>query len=179
MKLHEYQAKERFKKSGIPVPDGILAMTAKGAEAASESLSGPPWVVKAQVHAGGRGKGGGVKIAKSHKEVKKAAEKILSTPLITNQTGPDGKRVYQVLVEEGVQIERELYLAVTVDRQSAKPVVIFSRKLTAKATDPTRKNIPMTKIIGIKTMLNTSLRITSDTSYLGISLFCHKLYKCK
>ena len=73
MKLHEYQAKEIFKKTGIPVPDGILAMTSKTAESASESLNGPPWVVKAQVHAGGRGKGGGVQVVKSHKEVKKAA----------------------------------------------------------------------------------------------------------
>ncbi|MGD9160157.1 MAG: ADP-forming succinate--CoA ligase subunit beta [Desulfobacteraceae bacterium] len=127
MKLHEYQAKEIFKKSGIPVPDGILAMTSKTAEAASESLNGPPWVVKAQVHAGGRGKGGGVQVVKSHREVKKAAEKILGTPLVTNQTGPEGKKVYQVLVEEGVEIDRELYLAATIDRQSAKPVMIFSQ----------------------------------------------------
>ena len=108
MKLHEYQAKEIFKKSGIPVPDGILALNAKDAEAASESLNGPPWVVKAQVHAGGRGKGGGVKVVKSHSEVKDAAEKIFNTPLITNQTGPDGKKVYQVLVEEGVEIASQM-----------------------------------------------------------------------
>ena len=127
MKLHEYQAKEIFKKSGIPVPDGILALTSKDAEAASESLSGPPWVVKAQVHAGGRGKGGGVKVVKSHLDVKDAAEKILGTPLVTNQTGPEGKKVYQVLVEEGVEIARELYLAVTIDRQAAKPVMIFNQ----------------------------------------------------
>lgn len=127
MKLHEYQAKEIFKKSGIPIPDGILAMTSRDAEAASESLSGPPWVVKAQVHAGGRGKGGGIKVVKSHSEVRKAAEEILSTPLVTKQTGPAGKKVNQVLVEEGVEIAREFYLAVTVDRQSAKPVMIFSQ----------------------------------------------------
>lgn len=127
MKLHEYQAKEIFKKSGIPVPEGILAMTSKDAEAASESLNGPPWVVKAQVHAGGRGKGGGVRVVKSLSEVKAAAETILCTPLVTSQTGPEGKKVYQVLVEEGVEIDRELYLSVTIDRQSARPVMIFSQ----------------------------------------------------
>ena len=85
MKLHEYQAKEIYKKSGIPVPDGIMAMTSKDAETASETLAGPPWVVKAQVHAGGRGKGGGVKVVTSRSEVKDAAEKILSTPLVTKR----------------------------------------------------------------------------------------------
>ncbi len=127
MKLHEYQAKEIFKKSGIPVPDGIIAVNAKDAESASEALNGPPWVVKAQVHAGGRGKGGGVKVVKSRSEAKDAAEKILNTPLVTKQTGPEGKKVYQVLVEEGVEIASELYLAVTIDREKAEPVMIFSQ----------------------------------------------------
>ncbi|MFC1495662.1 ADP-forming succinate--CoA ligase subunit beta [Thermodesulfobacteriota bacterium] len=127
MKLHEYQAKEIFKKFGIPVPSGELAKTAEEAESAAGKLNGPPWVVKAQVHAGGRGKGGGVKVVSSISEIKEAANTILSNPLITKQTGPEGKKVYQVLIEEGVEIERELYLAVTIDRQTAKPVMIFSQ----------------------------------------------------
>jgi len=127
MKLHEYQAKEIFKNSGIPVPDNMLALNAKGVETALDNLDGPPWVVKAQVQAGGRGKAGGVKIVKRLSEAKKSAVKMLNTPLVTSQTGPEGKKVYQVLIEEGVEIARELYLAVTIDRQTAKPVMIFSQ----------------------------------------------------
>jgi len=127
MKLHEYQAKETFRTFGIPVPAGKVAATVDEALKAAEDLKGPPWVVKAQVHAGGRGKGGGVKIARSPKEVGAAAEAILSRPLVTPQTGAEGRKVYQVLVEEGVQIERELYLAAVVDRAEARPVMIFSQ----------------------------------------------------
>lgn len=127
MKLHEYQAKELFKKSGIPVPDNMLALNAKGVETALDNLDGPPWVVKAQIHAGGRGKAGGVKVVNSLSEAKKSAIKMLNTPLVTNQTGPEGKKIYQVLIEEGVEIARELYIAVTIDRQTAKPVMIFSQ----------------------------------------------------
>lgn len=127
MKLHEYQAKKIFKNSGIPVPDSMLAVNAKGVETALDNLNGPPWVVKAQIHAGGRGKGGGVKVVNRVSDAKKSAVKMLNTPLITNQTGPEGKKVYQLLIEEGVEIERELYLAVTIDRQAAKPVMIFSQ----------------------------------------------------
>lgn len=127
MKLHEYQAKTIFKKFGIPVPSGKLAKTAEEAESAAGRLSGPPWVVKAQVHAGGRGKGGGVKVVGSIPEVKEAAHNILSNPLVTKQTGPEGKKVNQVLIEEGVEIDREMYLAVTIDRQTARLVVIFSQ----------------------------------------------------
>ncbi len=126
MKLHEYQAKETFSKFGIPVPGGRVAATADEALKAAEGLKGPPWVVKAQVHAGGRGKGGGVKIARSPEEVAAAAEMILSRPLVTPQTGPEGQVVYRILVEEGVQIERELYLAMVVDRTRAMPVAVFS-----------------------------------------------------
>jgi succinyl-CoA synthetase beta subunit len=127
MKLHEFQAKEIFKKHSIPVPEGRVAGSAEGAYAAAGAIKGPPWVVKAQVHAGGRGKGGGIRVVRTLEEVREAAAAILAEPLVTRQTGPEGKRVLQVLVEEGVEIERELYLAVTIDRAAAGPVVIFSQ----------------------------------------------------
>jgi succinyl-CoA synthetase beta subunit len=127
MKLHEFQAKEVFRKFGIPVPEGRVAASPEEAVSAAKSLQGPPWVVKAQVHAGGRGKGGGVKIARDPAEVLTAARAILEKPLVTRQTGPEGKKVHQVLVEEGVDIERELYLSMTVDRSRARPVMIFSQ----------------------------------------------------
>ena len=127
MKLHEYQAKDVFRKFEIPVPEGRLAASADKAVESVENLNGPPWVVKAQVHAGGRGKGGGVQVVHSREELEHAVETILKKPLVTKQTGPEGKKVHQVLIEEGVEIERELYLAITVDRSRAKPVMICSR----------------------------------------------------
>ncbi|MBU2579338.1 ADP-forming succinate--CoA ligase subunit beta [Patescibacteria group bacterium] len=127
MKLHEYQAKEIFRKFGIPVPNGQTVTSAQETHKAIEHLKGPPWVIKAQVHAGGRGKGGGVKIAHSPDEAEKAAENILKNPLVTPQTGPEGKKVNQVLIEEGVNIDREFYLAMVIDRSAARPVMIFSQ----------------------------------------------------
>ncbi|MBW2063627.1 MAG: ADP-forming succinate--CoA ligase subunit beta [Deltaproteobacteria bacterium] len=127
MKLHEFQAKEQFKKFGIPVPKGYVATSPDDAMKAAGRIKGPPWVVKAQVHAGGRGKGGGVRVVDSHEEVRDAAAEILGKPLITRQTGPEGKRVYQVLVEEGVEIDRELYMAMVMDRSRTMPVMIFSQ----------------------------------------------------
>ena len=123
MKLHEYQGKNVFKGFEIPVPEGRMAATAEGAYEAGLQLKGPPWVVKAQVHAGGRGKGGGVKVVHSLEELQNAAAHILETPLVTKQTGSQGKKVHQVLVEEGLQIDRELYLAVVLDRSRALPWV--------------------------------------------------------
>jgi len=127
MKLHEYQAKDIFRKFGIPVPKGRVATSADEALKAGHDLPGPPWVVKAQVHAGGRGKGGGVRVVKSLDELRRAASDILSRPLVTKQTGPEGKKVHQVLIEEGVNIDREYYLAAVIDRSKARPVVIFSQ----------------------------------------------------
>jgi succinyl-CoA synthetase beta subunit len=127
MKLHEYQAKDIFRKFGIPVPDGKLAASKDDVNIATRNLNGPPWLVKAQVHAGGRGKGGGVRVAGSHEEVDAAVDAILSKPLVTEQTGPEGKKVNLVLIEEGVEIDRELYLAMVVDRALARLVMIFSQ----------------------------------------------------
>ena len=127
MKLHEYQAKEIFSKAGIPTPNGQLITTADQAKKAAQTVSGPPWVVKAQVHAGGRGKGGGVKVVHSSYDVVVATESILRKPLVTKQTGADGIKVNQILVEEGVDIDREFYLGMVVDRATRMPTMIFSQ----------------------------------------------------
>jgi succinyl-CoA synthetase beta subunit len=127
MKLHEYQAKDLLKQVGIPIPNSKVAGSAAEALNAAKALNGPPWVVKAQIHAGGRGKGGGVKVVHTLDEVSQAAKTILERPLITKQTGPAGEKVNRLLIEEGSAIERELYLALVLDRSTAKTVMIFSQ----------------------------------------------------
>ncbi|MEJ2662237.1 MAG: acetate--CoA ligase family protein [Desulfobacteraceae bacterium] len=127
MKIHEYQAKELFKKYNIPIPDGAVAFNPDEAKQVAENLGGFPVVVKAQIHAGGRGKGGGVKLAGSMDEVFGIAGKIIGMNLVTHQTGPDGKRVKKVLVEQGLNIEKELYLSIIPDRSTAKIVIMASR----------------------------------------------------
>jgi succinyl-CoA synthetase beta subunit len=121
MKIHEYQAKELFRKYQIPVPNGKPAFTVDEAIANAKSLSSTgPWVVKAQIHAGGRGKGGGVKVAKTMDEVKSYAQSILGMTLVTHQTGPEGKVVKRLLIEDGCNIASEYYLAVTLDRTTSQ-----------------------------------------------------------
>ncbi len=127
MKIHEYQAKKIFRQFNVPVPEGMLVTSLSKAEKACKDIPGPPWVVKAQVHAGGRGKGGGVKVVPAAKEVAAVADALLKTSLITPQTGPEGVKVRKVLVEEGVKIERELYLGMVIDRKMGKPTMIFSQ----------------------------------------------------
>jgi succinyl-CoA synthetase beta subunit len=126
MKIHEYQAKAILARYGVPVPRGETAATADEARAAAERLGGGTVVVKAQIHAGGRGKGGGVKVAKNAAEARDLASKIIGMQLITHQTGPAGRRVGRVLVEEGLQMARELYLGVVIDRSTQRPVVMVS-----------------------------------------------------
>lgn len=126
MNLHEYQSKELFAEYGIPVPLGIPAETAAAAVAAAEQLGGDLWVVKAQVHAGGRGKAGGVKLARSAEEVRQYATDMLGTQLVTHQSGPDGLPVNIVYIEEGSQIERELYLSMLIDREVSQVSFIAS-----------------------------------------------------
>jgi len=126
MKLHEYQAKDILGKSGIRIPNGQLITTAEQITKVTKIINGPPWVIKAQVHAGGRGKGGGVRVAHYPYEVVTAAEDILGKRLVTPQTGKNGVAVNQVLIEEGVEIDREYYLSMIVDRSTAKPTMIFS-----------------------------------------------------
>ncbi|RLD98865.1 MAG: ADP-forming succinate--CoA ligase subunit beta, partial [Aquificota bacterium] len=126
MKVHEYQAKEIFKEYGIPVPKGGLATTPQEARKVAEEVGGNLWVVKAQIHAGGRGKGGGVKLARSLDEVEQVASQIIGMTLVTHQTGPEGKLVKKVLVEEGLNIEKELYLGMVIDRSTECPVMMAS-----------------------------------------------------
>lgn len=127
MKIHEFQAKDLFRSFSIPVPSGKLACTPSQAVGIAKGLPGPPWVVKAQIHAGGRGKGGGVRLTNSLQEVERAANEILSNPLITPQTGPSGQKVRQLLIEEGLDIDREFYLGIVIDRKLECPVMIFSQ----------------------------------------------------
>ncbi len=126
MNLHEFQAKARLRERGIATPRGEAAASAQDARAAAEKLGGDAWVVKAQIHAGGRGKAGGVKIAKSPEEVGSIAAGLLGKPLVTYQNAPDGQPVKQVLVEETLAIERELYLSLLVDREAEKIAVVAS-----------------------------------------------------
>ena len=127
MKIHEFQAKDLFRKFEIPVPSGKLVTTPSQAVDSAKNLPGPPWVVKAQIHAGGRGKGGGVRLSNSYEEVESAANEILSTPLITPQTGPSGQKVRQLLIEEGLDIDKEFYLGIVIDRKLECPAMIFSQ----------------------------------------------------
>lgn len=126
MKIHEYQAKELFRQYGVPVPNGGPAFSVDEAVKLADSLGGYPVVVKAQIHAGGRGKGGGVKLAKSKDEAQKYASQILGMTLITKQTGPEGKLVKRLLVEAGCNIKKELYLSILPDRASAKICIMAS-----------------------------------------------------
>lgn len=126
MKIHEYQAKEILRKYNVPVPQGIPAFSPKQAVAAAKKIGGKLWVIKAQIHAGGRGKGGGVKIAKSIEEVETISKQLLGMTLITHQTGPEGRVVKRLLVEQGINIDRELYLGITMDRALSRNVVMVS-----------------------------------------------------
>jgi succinyl-CoA synthetase beta subunit len=126
MKIHEYQAKELLRRFGVAVPRGYLAATALEAEGASRQLGGPICVVKAQIHAGGRGKAGGVKLARSSEEAQQHAEALLGTILRTAQTGPAGQKVRKLYVEEGCRIARELYLGITLDRESGRVTMMAS-----------------------------------------------------
>jgi len=126
MNVHEYQAKELLRSYGVPVPNGIAAFTVEEAVEAAERLSGPIKVVKAQIHAGGRGKAGGVKLAKSQEEVKEYATELLGKTLVTHQTGPEGKVVQRLLVEEGCAIDKEYYLGIVLDRVTSRVVIMGS-----------------------------------------------------
>lgn len=126
MNIHEYQAKSLLKKYGAAVLGGGVAYTPAEAVDAAKALGGPVWVVKAQIHAGGRGKGGGVKVVKSIQEVEDCARNMLGMQLVTHQTGPEGKEVRRVYIEDGCAIDKELYLSILVDRASGRPAIIAS-----------------------------------------------------
>src|SRR5258707_1384021 len=126
MKIHEYQGKELLKKFGVPLPRGIGARTPEEAYQAAKELACEPVVVKAQIHAGGRGKGGGVKLAKTAEEAREIAGKMLGMQLVTHQTGPEGREVRVLLIEEGLPIDKEFYLGIVLDRASGRPVFMAS-----------------------------------------------------
>jgi succinyl-CoA synthetase beta subunit len=126
MKIHEYQGKEILRQFGVPVPRGYPAFSVREATEAAQRLGGPVWVVKAQIHAGGRGKGGGVKLARSLDEVTKLAGQILGMQLKTHQTGPDGQKVQRLLIEEGADIAKEYYVACVTDRATQKVAMMAS-----------------------------------------------------
>jgi succinyl-CoA synthetase beta subunit len=126
MKIHEYQGKDILRQAGVPVPRGIAAFTVQEAVEAAQKLGGPVWVVKAQIHAGGRGKGGGVKLARSIEEVKKLSGEILGMQLVTHQTGPEGQKVRRLLIEDGADIKKEYYVSAVTDRASQRVAMIVS-----------------------------------------------------
>ncbi len=128
MKIHEYQAKEILKRYGVPIPKGGMAETPEGARKIAEGVGGKGIVVKAQIHAGGRGKGGGVRVVNNPEEAEEATREILGMTLITHQTGPTGRLVRKVLIEEKMDIQEELYLGVVIDRSKACPVIMASRE---------------------------------------------------
>ncbi len=126
MKIHEYQAKELLRAHGIPVPRGYAAFTVREAQEAAQKLGGAVWVVKAQIHAGGRGKGGGVKLARTPAELEKLAGQILGMQLKTHQTGPEGQKVRRLYIEEGADIQKEYYVSLVTDRATQKVAFIAS-----------------------------------------------------
>jgi succinyl-CoA synthetase beta subunit len=126
MKIHEYQGKDILRRYGVAVPNGRVAFSVEEAVAAAQEIGGSVWVVKAQIHAGGRGKGGGVKLARSLEEVRQRASEILGMRLVTHQTGPEGRIVKRLLIEEGMNIERELYIGITLDRARSQNVLMGS-----------------------------------------------------
>lgn len=128
MKIHEYQAKEILAKYGVAVPDGVLVTDAKDVPAAYEKMGGGTVVVKAQIHAGGRGKGGGVKLAHSVEDAEKYFNDMMGMQLVTHQTGPEGKEVQRILIAAGVEIEREYYIGIVLDRAKEMPVIMASRE---------------------------------------------------
>jgi succinyl-CoA synthetase beta subunit len=126
MKIHEYQGKEIFRRYGVPTPRGFPAFSVEEAVTAAEKLGGSVWVVKAQIHAGGRGKGGGVKVARSLDEVRRLAGRVLGMQLVTHQTGPQGQKVRRLLIEEGADIAKELYVGLVVDRGTQQVALMAS-----------------------------------------------------
>lgn len=187
MNIHEYQAKQIFAKYGVPTPKGLMAESVEQAVENAKILGGPVWVVKAQIHAGGRGLGGGVKLARSIEEVEKLSREILGMTLITHQTGPEGKLVQKLYIEEGADIKDELYLGVVLDRAREMPVIMASTE-GGMAIEDVAHNTPE-KIIKIAVdpaigfqgfhgrELVFGLGITDPDEQKKLISFASKLYK--
>jgi succinyl-CoA synthetase beta subunit len=187
VKIHEYQGKEVFRKYGVPTPRGFPAFSVDEAVDAAKKLGGKVWVVKAQIHAGGRGKGGGVKLAKSLDEVKQHASKILSMQLVTPQTGPQGQKVRRLLIEEGADIRKELYVGMVVDRGTQKVVLMASseggmdiEEVAAKTPEKIHK-VAIDPVQGLTDAdadeIAISIGIPQEALAQGRTLF-KALYKC-
>jgi len=187
MKIHEYQGKEILRQFGVPVPRGIPAFTVQEAVEAAQKLGGPVWVVKAQIHAGGRGKGGGVKVAKSIDEVKERAEAILGMQLITHQTGAEGQKVRRLYIEEGADIQKEYYLSCVTDRGTQRVAFIASseggmdieevahshpEKIIKVFVDPATG---LTQAQGDELAAGVGMPADSKAQFIDV---CQKLYKC-
>ncbi|MFC4299630.1 MAG: ADP-forming succinate--CoA ligase subunit beta [Castellaniella sp.] len=187
MKIHEYQGKELLKKFGVTVPRGIPAFSVEEAVAAAEKLGGPVWVVKAQIHAGGRGKGGGVKVAKTLDDVRTLAGQILGMQLVTHQTGADGQKVRRLYIEDGADIQKEYYLSVVTDRATQKVAFIASseggmdieevahstpEKIITVMIDPLQG---FTQADGEKLAKGVAMPADSVAQFIDV---CSKLYTC-
>lgn len=187
MKIHEYQAKQLLREHGVPVPRGAPAFSVDEAVDAARALGGPVWVVKAQIHAGGRGKGGGVKLARSLDEVKQLAEQILGMQLITHQTGPQGQKVRRLLIEDGADIRKEYYVAVLTDRATQKIAVMASseggmdiEEVAAKTPDKILK-VFVDPLVGLQDAqgleLAAGIGIPAASQSQAIEVF-KQLYQC-
>ncbi len=186
MNVHEYQAKQIFAKYGVPTPKGIMAESVKDAVVAAETLGGPIWVVKAQIHAGGRGLGGGVKLAKSLEEVEQLSNEILGMTLVTHQTGPEGKLVQKLYIEDGADIKDEFYLSVVLDRKAEMPIIMASTEggmeieKVAEETPEKIVVVPVDPTIGFQGYhgreLAFGLGITDKAEQKNIISFAQKLY---
>ncbi|MBT0570410.1 ADP-forming succinate--CoA ligase subunit beta [Curvibacter sp. CHRR-16] len=187
MKIHEYQGKEILRQFGVPVPRGIPAFTVQEAVEAAQKLGGPVWVVKAQIHAGGRGKGGGVKVAKSLDDVKARASDILGMQLKTHQTGPEGQKVRRLYIEDGADIQKEYYLSCVTDRGTQKVAFIASseggmdieevahsspEKIITLFVDPATG---LTQAQGEELAKGVGMPADSVAQFIDV---CQKLYKC-
>ncbi|SDO80462.1 succinyl-CoA synthetase beta subunit [Rhodoferax sp. OV413] len=187
MKIHEYQGKEILRNFGVPVPKGIPAFTVQEAVEAAQKLGGPVWVVKAQIHAGGRGKGGGVKVAKTIDDVKKLAGEILGMQLKTHQTGPEGQKVRRLYIEDGADIKNELYVSLVTDRATQKVAFIASSEggmdieEVAHATPEKIITEYVDPLTGITTeqskKIAAAIGLTGASVDQAVDIFA-KLYKC-
>ena len=187
MKIHEYQAKEILRQFGVPVPRGIAAFTVQEAVEAAQKLGGSVWVVKAQIHAGGRGKGGGVKLARSIDEVKQLAGEILGMQLVTHQTGPAGQKVRRLLIEEGAAIASEYYVSAVTDRASQRVAMIVSSEggMDIEAVAHSAPEKILTEIVdpatGLTeaqaTMLAQAIGVPAGSQAQAVDVL-QKLYRC-
>src|SRR6202022_2724662 len=186
MKVHEYQAKEILRRYGVPTPGGIVVDNAEDARQAAKQLGGPV-VVKAQIHAGGRGKGGGVKLAKTAEEAADLTKRMIGMTLVTHQTGPEGRQVHKVLIEEALNIDKELYLGITLDRRIRMPVIMASRSggmeiEEVAARDPKAiRREPIDGVLGVQPFqargVAYALDLTGD-AYKKCVDFVQKLMRC-